>query len=77
MAHVTVTASESAPGAARSGLSPCPWRLYGRRTGIVLNKLTELSKLVERLSRFPVPRPNPWSATNCSAGRPAFRRAFG
>jgi len=56
VAHVTVNGlGERAGSCPLEPLALSLEALYGQSTGIVLNKLTELSKLVEELSRFPVP----------------------
>ena len=56
VAHVTVNGlGERAGSCPLEPLALSLEALYGQSTGIVLNKLTELSKLVEKLSRFPVP----------------------
>ncbi len=60
VAHVTVNGlGERAGSCPLEPLALSLEALYGQHTGIALNKLTELSKLVERLSRFPVPPTKP------------------
>lgn len=60
VAHVTVNGIGERAGSA--GLEPVALSLealYGRATGIRLEKLKELSELVARLSNFPVPPTKP------------------